>query len=205
VPPKNYPKLRLEDGSEKGRIRKGYVTLEQLKKAIEKTEDLKERTVIKLLYYCALRASEIGLQPISHFDPSRGVIDILRLKGSNGRTYKLEPWVLDDMLAWWRERPSGPYIFGHPDDDKSPLDRFNVFRYWRRAAERAGLPKTLWHPHVLKHSVATHMLERGDDQLFVQHWLGHKSADSTSVYAEIVGKRLVEGQKVMRGLVKELE
>jgi integrase/recombinase XerD len=205
MPPKSYPKLRLDDGSEKGRIRKGYLTIEQLKKAINGTESLEERAVLKVIYFCGLRASEVGLQPFGHFDATRGTLDILRLKGSLGHTYKLEPWVLDDVQAWCKTRPKSPYLFPHPDDARAPLDRWNVLRYWQRAAKRAGLKKELAHPHVLKHSVATHMLERGDDLVFVQAWLGHKSIDSTQVYAEVVGKRLQVGQEVMKRLVEELE
>jgi len=205
MPPKSYPSLKSGEGDLKSRIRKGYVPIEQLRKAVDWTNSLEERTVIKTLYYCALRASEIGLQPVEHFDPKRGTMDILRLKKSAGNTYALEPWILDDMRAWFKARPQSPYLFPHPDDASAPLDRFNVFRYWKRAAVRAGLVKDHQHPHVLKHSVATHMLERGDDILFVQKWLGHKNADSTLIYAEIVGKRLKEGQAVMKGLVGELD
>ncbi len=206
MPPKNYPKLRQIDDI-KGRIRKGYVPLELLRKAINATESLEERSAIKVIYYCALRASELGLQPAAHFDPRRGTLDIRRLKGSNDHTYLLEPWVLDDLRSWNKARPqNSPYLFPHPDDAKAPLDRFNVFRYWSRAAKRAGLDmKNLGHPHVLKHSIATHMLERGDDILFVQDWIGHKNLENTQIYAEVIGKRLKVGQAVMKGLVEELE
>lgn len=206
MPPQFYPKLRTLDGSAKGRIRRGYVPLEQLKRIIASTEDVMERAAIKVIYFCALRASELGLQPIEHFDPRRGTLDILRLKGSHGHTYPLEPSVLKDLLAWLKVRPESPYIFPHPRDAAAPLDRFTVFRFWRAAVQRAGVDVVAHgHPHVLKHSIATHMLERGDDQRFVQEWLGHKDAGSTGVYAEVVGKRLIEGQKVMKGLMEELD
>lgn len=206
MPPKFYPTLKSAAGDHKASVRKGYVPIEKLVAAINSTEDLEERTVIKVAYYCALRASEIGLQPFKHFDRQRGTLDIERLKKSGGRTYPLEPWIREDLEAWVKERPAAsPFLFPHPDDASAPLDRFNVYRYWQRAARRAGLAKTLQHPHVLKHSIATHMLERGDDLLFVQEWLGHKRADSTQVYAEIVGKRMIEGQRVMKELCKDLE
>ncbi len=205
MPPKFYPTLKNAQGDHKSRIRKGYVPIEKLVKAINGTRDLKERTVLKVTYYCALRASEPGLQPIEHFDARRGALDILRLKKSGGRTYPLEPWVLHDVVNWVAERPSSPYLFPHPQDPAAPLDRWNVLRYWKRAALRAGLAKELQHPHVLKHSIATHMLERGDDLVFVQDWLGHADAESTRVYAEIVGKQLQKGQLVMKELMKEFE
>ena len=210
MPPKFYPKLKSNTDLKRN-IRKGYLTIEQLVAAVDGTESLEERTVIKVLYFCALRASEVGLQPADHFDAKRGTLDILRLKASAGHTYPLEPWVLDDVKAWMKVRPESPYLFPHPDDASAPLDRWNVYRYWRDAAERAGLGKfkdekgrkVLCHPHVLKHTIATHMLERGDDLVFVQAWLGHAQASSTQIYAEVVGKRLSAGQVVMKGLMKE--
>lgn len=205
MPPKFYPTLKSAAGDHKSRIRKGYVPIEAMVKAVNGTEDLEERTVIKVLYYCALRASEVGLQPLEAFDPKRGTLDVLRLKKSDVMTYALEPWILDDLTAWMKVRPKSPFLFPHPDDADAALDRFNVYRYWQRAAQRAGLTKNLQHPHVLKHSIATHMLERGDDPLFVQKWLGHKQLASTMVYVEIVGKRNATGQAVVKGLMKEFE
>lgn len=210
MPPKHYPKLRTEDGSFQGQIRRGYVPIDKLKAAVQQTEDLMERTVIKLLYYCGLRASEPGLQPVEHFDPARGTIEILRLKGNTGHTYKLEPWLLNDLHAWFEVRPDSPYIFCHHNrktgkfSPEYPLDRFSVFGFWKRAAQRVGLGEELQHPHVLKHTIATHMLERGDDLTFVQHWLGHRRLSTTQIYAEVVGKRLAEGQKVVKAMMEEL-
>lgn len=204
MPPRYYPKLKNASGMDIGRIRAGYVTLPQLRAAINSTVSLEERAAIKVIYYCALRASELGLQPVKHFDFARGTLDILRLKGSKGHTYLLEPWVLTDLQNWAAMRPESPYLFPHPDDATAPLDRHHVLRYWKRAAIRAGLVKDLQHPHVLKHSIATHMLERGDDLLFVQDWIGHKKLENTQIYAELVGKRMVEGQRVMRSIVEDL-
>lgn len=205
MPPKKYPKLPGEDGSSVRRARKGYVTIPQLKFALNGTRSLYDRALLKVIYYCGLRASEPGLQPAAALDLRRATLDIVRLKGSLPHTYPLEPWVLDDLRAWCAQRPESKYLFPHPGDASFPLDRFNVRHIWVRAAKRAKLDKALHHPHVLKHSVATHMLERGDDILFVQAWLGHKRLENTQVYAELTGKRLKEGQGVMQSLVGELE
>lgn len=205
MPLAHYPKLGHDSGA-KQRIRKGHLTVAQLQGVMAATPDLCQRTAFKTLYYCALRASELGLQPIEHFDPHRGVLDILRLKGSLGHSYLLEPWVLGDLKKWVQERPGrSPYLFPNPRDPKYPLDRFDVYRWWQAACERADVPKPLRHPHVLKHSIATHMFDRGDDIYFIQQWLGHKKLENTQVYAELAGKRLGTGQQVMRKLMEEFE
>lgn len=206
MPPRIYPKLPGEAGAAVRRVRRGYVPLPQLGATLNGVRSIFERSVLKVAYYCALRASEVGLQPVEHFDSERGTLDIVRLKGSLPHTYQLEPWVADDVQLWLKQRPrASPYLFPHPEDARFPLDRFNVYRYWKRAAKRAGLPKELHHPHVLKHSVATHMLDRGNDILFVQEWLGHKKLENTQVYAELTGKRLQAGQGIVQGLVAALE
>ena len=53
---------------------------------------------------------------------------------------------------------------------------------WRLSA---GIPEEKRHFHVLKHSIATHMLEAGGDLRFVQDWLGHKNIQNTVIYASI--------------------
>lgn len=204
MPLSHTPKLGVDSGAKK-RIRKGHLTVQQLKSVIDGEHSLQRRTAFKVLYYCALRASELGLQPKDHFDAKRGTLDILRLKGSIGHTYPLEPWVLNDLKRWTSERsPNTPFLFHHPLDAQHPLDRFNIYRWWKEACVRVGLPLELQHPHVLKHSIATHMFDRGDDIYFIQVWLGHKKLENTQVYAEVVGKRLSEGQAIVRALTKEL-
>lgn len=210
MPLKNPPSLKPDTGA-KSRIRRGYLTVGQVRATVNTEPDLQRRTLFKVLYYCALRASEPGLQPKEHFNAERRTLDIRRLKNSDGHTYGLEPWVYDDLRKWNLKRdPRSPFLFHHPLDVRHPLDRYNVYRWWREAVQRSGIAKTeleltrLGHPHVLKHSIATHMFDRGDDIYFVQTWLGHRKLENTLVYAEIAGKRLREGQLVMRGLTKEL-
>jgi integrase/recombinase XerD len=56
---------------------------------------------------------------------------------------------------------------------------------FRRYAEAANLPSDRRHPHVLRHSIAVHLLNAGWDLVDVQHWLGHASIISTQIYAQV--------------------
>lgn len=63
--------------------------------------------------------------------------------------------------------------------------------------ERAGLPKVKRHFHVLKHSIATHLLDAGADIMFVKDWLGHKNIQNTLVYAQLTdGRRDEEARRL---------
>ena len=72
------------------------------------------------------------------------------------------------------------------------LTRQSVWQMVRKHAERAGIPKERVSPHVLRHSVATHMVEGGADLRTVQEILGHASISTTQVYTRVSPRHLYE-------------
>ena len=96
------------------------------------------------------------------------------------------------LNAWLRERErrgiDSEYLFPGRAAGLG-ISRTGVFELFKRYAERAGLPADKRHPHTLKHSLATHMLELGADVRDVQDLLGHAEIDSTLIYASITNKR----------------
>ena len=75
-----------------------------------------------------------------------------------------------------------------------------VQRLCKRTARRAGLTKRI-HPHTLRHSFATHLLEAGVDLLSVQKILGHSHFNTTAKYLHISQRRLQDLPKVLEGLI----
>jgi site-specific recombinase XerD len=65
----------------------------------------------------------------------------------------------------------------------TPISRRTLDWLMKRYGEKAELPPDKRHFHVLKHSIATHMLEAGADPRFVQDWLGHANIQNTVIYA----------------------
>lgn len=188
----------------RGRVREGYLTTAQLAKAIENATGPMAKASITIAYYVGLRASEVGLIRMEHLDRRRGMLDVQRRKGSTGGVYPVAP-VKRTLDAWLAVRPTSEWLFPDARHPERPMSRFHFYRIWRAAAKAAGLPRGAWHPHVLKHSVATHMLERGDRIDHVQRWLGHKRTESTMVYAELTGRQREEGQGIAAALVAELD
>src|SRR5439155_4895311 len=70
-----------------------------------------------------------------------------------------------------------------------PLTRAGVFLILRTLAERAGLEPRRVHPHLLRHSFATHLLEGGADLRSVQEMLGHADLATTELYTHVTDKR----------------
>lgn len=64
-----------------------------------------------------------------------------------------------------------------------------IYQLFRRYAEASELPRDRWHPHVLRHSIAVHLMNAGWDAADVQDWLGHRDIASTMVYAAVTNKR----------------
>lgn len=138
--------------------------------------------------------------PLSAVHPS--TIDIVRLKRSRSGVYPLLPEVAVVLRRWQTERPESPWLFPHHLDPTAPLDKWSVGRLFKRAAARAGLPSDLRHAHVLKHTIATHLLAQGWDVRRVQEWIGHADIRSTSIYAEVGSDLKEQGAQDVSSFLK---
>jgi integrase/recombinase XerD len=159
----------------------------------------RDRTILEVKYSCGLRLRELlGLQ-VGDIDGGRMALHIRRGKGQKERFVPLSPRVLEVLRAYWREyRPTTDLFPGSKPGTR--LYGGTVQRLCKRAARRAGLTKRV-HPHTLRHSFATHLLEAGVDLLSVQKLLGHSSFQTTAVYLHISERRLADLAKILDALV----
>ena len=88
-----------------------------------------------------------------------------------------------------RGADSRPYLFATRQSDVNPISPSTIYQVFRGYAEAAGLPADRRHPHVLRHSIAVHLMNAGWDVADVQDWLGHRDIASTMVYAAVTNKR----------------
>jgi integrase/recombinase XerD len=153
---------------------------------------LRDRTLVELLYGAGLRVSEaVGLE--------KGAVDledrIVRVLGK-GRKERLVPLgrpaaeAARRYLALGRphlDRRFRPELFLNARG--GPLTRAGAFLILRRLAEKGGLEPERVHPHLLRHSFATHLLEGGADLRSVQEMLGHADLGTTERYTHISDRR----------------
>ena len=153
---------------------------------------LRDRALVELLYGAGLRVSEaVGLD--------RGGVDLegrlVRVLGKGGKE-RIVPVgrqaveALRRYLARGRpylDRRHRPELFLNAKG--GPLTRAGAFLILRRLAESAGLDPARVHPHLLRHSFATHLLEGGADLRSVQEMLGHADLGTTELYTHVSDRR----------------
>jgi integrase/recombinase XerD len=153
---------------------------------------LRDRALAELLYGAGLRVSEaVGLE--------RGGVDLERRlvralgKGDRERVVPIGRAGADALrryLAHGRphlDRRHRPELFLNAQG--GPLTRAGAFLVLRRLAGKAGLEPERIHPHLLRHSFATHLLEGGADLRSVQELLGHADLSTTELYTHVSDRR----------------
>lgn len=164
-----------------------YETLAVLKAAREHAT--RDWAMILLAYRHGLRASEVCALKLTDIDLKAGSISIRRLKGSLQTVQPLYPHrgqpLLDEMSAlrgWLRERSNDGSDFLFTSQKGGKLDRTQFFRVFQAIAATAALPLEKRHPHVLKHSLASHLVAGNVNLALIRQALGHRSINSTMQY-----------------------
>ena len=155
------------------------------------SKGLRDKAMLEVLYATGLRVSElIGLR-LDGVDTEIGFVRCMG-KGSKERIVPLGASAASAVEAYLqvrRVRKSTNYLFLNNRGEK--LSRMGFWKLLREYGIRAGIKKKLT-PHVLRHSFATHLLERGADLRAVQTMLGHSNISTTEIYTHVMRERLKE-------------
>jgi integrase/recombinase XerD len=153
---------------------------------------LRDAALVELLYGAGLRVSEA-------MSLEKGGVDLddrlVRVVGKGGKERvvpvgRQATEALRRYLARGRpylDRRHRPELFLNAKG--GPLTRAGAFLILRRLAEAAGLDPQRVHPHLLRHSFATHLLEGGADLRSVQEMLGHADLGTTELYTHVTDRR----------------
>ncbi len=155
--------------------------------------DSRNRTVIDVLYSTGCRVSELCDINISDIDLDEKYLK-LKGKGSKQRIVPIGSMLYKNLLQYLNVRETFLQNRGEPlflSKSKNKLDRTAVFRIIKKTARNISL-QTDVHPHTLRHSAATHMLEGGCDLRTVQEFLGHSSVSTTQIYTKVTKEFLEE-------------
>ena len=150
-------------------------------------------TIIDFIYSTGSRVSEIINVNISDIDTKESFVR-LEGKGSKQRIVPLGSLLVNNLTEYIKLRDSIENLESSKlflSKSYKKLDRSAIFRIVKSTALKLGLDVDL-HPHTLRHSAATHMLERGCDLRTVQEFLGHSSVSTTQIYTKVTKEFLEE-------------
>ncbi len=142
--------------------------------------------ILMTLYSTGLRRAELCRLKVEDVDSERMVIHVRQGKGNRDRDVPLSPKLLEVLRDYWRWRKPGEYLFPSLLRTRpgQPIDVKTVWYAVQQAAQRAGIKKKV-SPHTLRHSWATHLLERGTDLRTIQLLLGHVDLEATTLYLHL--------------------
>lgn len=150
------------------------------------------RVCLTTLYSCGLRATEAAQLQVADVDTARMVL-LVHGKGSKDRHVPMPIKTLHILREHWKSHRSPRWLFPAPlrsgprptpAGDARPVNRDTLWAAFRRALVPSGIHKRA-NLHSLRHSYATHLLERGVNLRLIQAFLGHGSARTTQLYTHL--------------------
>jgi site-specific recombinase XerD len=164
---------------------------DEIRRLLAVAASIRVRVMLSLAYGCGLRAGEVVRLRAGDIDSAQNIIRIVQSKGRKDRNVMLPGDILGLLREWWKERTTGQdkgvavterRLF--PGYRGKGLSTRQFARLFHATVGAAGIrkPVTL---HSLRHSFATHLLERGTDIRIIQTLLGHHKLETTALYTRV--------------------
>ncbi len=179
------------------------LTKDEVKTLLNAILNKKSKLMLSLIYACGFRVSELTSLKVSdiHFDEKIGYAR--KAKGNKDRMFNIPDFLLEELKTQveFQKNNSQEFLFSGP---KGKLSVRNIEKITRNALKASGIQKDI-HPHSLRHSFATHLLEDGIDIRMIQTMLGHSNLDTTAIYTHISSEQIKKVPSPIDNLMKKEE
>lgn len=160
---------------------------EEVVRMLVAANNLKHQCIIGMLYSAGLRRSELTGLRIIDVDFDRYQVVVRGGKGKKDRISLLSERMAIALHKYMKEYQPTYWMF--EGSDRKEYSGVSIGVIVREAAKKAGIKKKI-SPHVLRHSFATHLMDKGTDTRYIQELLGHASLKTTAIYAHVSKKDL---------------
>jgi integrase/recombinase XerD len=161
------------------------LTRQEISDLIDAADTKKSSLIIQLLYSSGLRVSEIVKIQKQDLDFKENIGWVRSGKGKKDRMFILSEKLSRKLQKYISNHPDWKYLFSK---DK-PLTPRNIQKIVNSTTRRARIDKPV-HPHTIRHSFATHLLDRGIDLRKIQFLLGHSSIATTQIYTHVSSEQV---------------
>ncbi len=160
------------------------------------------RMCLQLIYACGLRLREGTQLQVLDIDSQRMLVRVRQGKGGKDRFVPLAPRVLELLRAYWQRQRPRPWLFP-ARHQQTPLPATTLQKTFKLVVRQSGIPKDA-SIHTLRHSYATHLLERGVSLRVIQELLGHQSPRTTARYTHLTPPTLDVVHATITALMADL-
>ena len=158
---------------------------QQIKLILKETKNLKHKLIIKMLYSTGLRLQELINLKRTDIDFDNNILFVRKGKGKKDRITIISENIKLDLLKYYSQYEfKTNYVF---EGRKNKYSKKSVQLILHNASKKL---KFRIHPHMLRHSFATHLLEQGTDIRIIQKLLGHSDLNTTEIYTRVANKNL---------------
>jgi len=174
---------------------------EEVNKLLNSISNKKSKLMISMLYACGFRVSELVNLKINNlnFDEKMGYVR--QGKGKRDRMFNIPEFLIPSLKEQieCQKLENSENLFSGLNDKMSVR---NLQKIVEKARIKAGIQKEV-HPHTLRHSFATHLLENGVDIRKIQELLGHADLSTTQIYTHVSTEELKKVQSPFDALMEE--
>lgn len=157
----------------------------EIERLIAVTQNLKHRAILALAYSAGLRRGETQMIKPADIDSARMLVRVVQGKGKKDRQTILSPKVLDLLRTYYKIQRPKTFLFESQGKKGVHLSEKTMDCIIKNSTAKAGIRKNVSF-HTLRHSFATHLLEKGVNIRIIQEFMGHVSLKTTAIYMHLV-------------------